>query len=76
MYAVVRKVNEWFRSANKNDVDNLLDKIILSNRQREIFEMYYINKHNVNFIADSINVCDMVVNIELKRIREKIICIL
>lgn len=33
MSATVRKINEWFKNANRYDVNELLEKIILSERQ-------------------------------------------
>ncbi len=73
MLEAVRKVNSYFKNATRPEVDNLLSQIILSERQADIFDMYYIKKKDVGFIADSLGVCNLVVNIELKRIREKIL---
>lgn len=44
MSATVRKINDWFRNANRYDVNELLEKIILSDRQARIFEMFYLPK--------------------------------
>ena len=76
MLEAVRKVNSYFKSATRPEVDSLLSQIILSERQLKIFDMYYIKKKDVGFIADSLGVCNLVVNIELKRIREKILKII
>jgi hypothetical protein len=46
--------------------------LVLSDRQAEIFDMFYVKKKDVNFIADSLHYCAMVVNIELRRIRNKL----
>lgn len=72
MYTVVRKVNRWFRSATKADVDGLLAKIILSDRQIKIFEMFYIRKQSICYISDILNTSQTVINEELKEIRDKI----
>ena len=69
-------INNFFRKAVKKDVDKIKSEIILSERQQQIFEMFYIKKQNIDFIADSLCVCKMVVNNELKIIREKIVKIL
>ena len=72
MSAITRKINEFFRKAVKKDVDKIKSEIILSERQQQIFEMFYIKKQSIDFIADTLCVCRMVVNNELKVIREKI----
>ena len=72
MSAITRKINEFFRKAVKKDVDKVKSEIILSERQQQIFEMFYIKKQSIDFIADTLCVCRMVVNNELKIIREKI----
>lgn len=76
MSKLVKFINEFFKTALKKDVDDIKEKIILTERQEKIFEMYYIKKQNVNFIADTLFVCPMVINKELKIIREKIIKVL
>ena len=72
MSAITRKINEFFRKAVKKDVDKVKSEIILSERQQQIFEMFYIKKQSIDFIADTLCVCRMVVNNELEIIREKI----
>ena len=37
MSATVRKINDWFKTANRYDVNELLEKIVLSDRQTRIF---------------------------------------
>lgn len=76
MSIVTKKINNFFRYALKNDVDKIKSDIVLSDRQLKIFEMFYIQKHDINFIADNLCVCRMVVNNELKVIRTKIARIL
>lgn len=68
----VLRVNHFFKLANRADVDSVLARIILSDRQIRIFDMFYLKRQNVNFIADSLYVSPAVINRELKSIREKI----
>lgn len=68
----VLRVNHFFKLANRADVDSVLARIILSERQIKIFDMFYLKRQNVNFIADSLYVSPAVINRELKSIREKI----
>ena len=72
MSKIIKRINDFFRNAIKKDVDKINGELILSDRQRRIFEMFYLKKQNIDFIADSLCVCRMVVNNELKTIRIKI----
>lgn len=71
-FDTVRKVNEFFRSATRADIDGILSRIVLSERQSKIFEMFYIRKQNINFIADTLYFSADTVSKELKQIRAKI----
>lgn len=73
MLEAVRKVNSYFKSATRAEVDNLLSQIILSERQADTFDMYYIKKKDVGFIADRLYVSISVINTELRIIRDKMI---
>ena len=76
MSKIIKNINNFFKKAVKQDIDKINNDIVLSERQQKIFEMFYIKKQNIDFIADSLCVCKMVVNNELKIIRIKIIKIL
>lgn len=76
MSKIIKKINDFFRNAIKEDVDKINNELVLSERQQKIFEMFYIKKQNIDFIADSLCVCKIVVNNELKIIRIKIVKIL
>lgn len=69
----IKRINTFFRTALKDDVDSLRARIILSQRQERIFDMFYVKKNDIGFIADSLNVCVSVVNDELRLIRGKIL---
>lgn len=69
----VKKINSFFREALRADVDNVRESIVLSERQCRIFDMFYVRKNDIGFIADSLNVCVSVVNEELRLIRGKIL---
>lgn len=74
--ATVRKVNAWFRNASRADVDSLLSKVILSERQEKIFDMFYIRQKDLGFIADSLCMSYPAAKSELSSIREKILPLL
>ena len=73
MSAKVKAVNSFFKNAVKSDVERLKEDIILSDRQDTIFQMFYIKRKDIGFIADSLCVSQAVINRELKRIRDKIV---
>lgn len=72
MDSTVKAINSYFRNAVKSDVTSLLSELILTERQSKIFSMFYLEKKDIDFIADSLNVCRTVVNTELKLLRNKI----
>ena len=76
MSAITRKINSFFRGALRKDIDNIRNEILLSERQEKIFTMFYIQKKDIGFIADTLCVCRMVINNELKIIRGKVAKIL
>ena len=72
MSTTVRRINEWFRNANRYDINILLGKIVLSDRQTRIFEMFYLKRQNIGFIADTLGFSERVISEELEKIRSKI----
>lgn len=68
----IKRINQFFKTATRADVNELLSKIILSERQTRIFEMFYLRDMNIGFIADSLNCSPSVVSEELNTIRCKI----
>ena len=70
--SIVQTVNAYFKIATKADVNDLLSKISLSERQQRIFEMFYIKRQNIGFIADTLGFSERVISEELDLIRRKI----
>ena len=68
----IKRINAWFKTATRADVNDLLGKIILSDRQTRIFEMFYLKRQNIGFIADTLGFSERVICEELGTIREKI----
>lgn len=65
-------INSFFSLADRNEVDNVLSRIILTERQYTIFEMKYIKGKDINFIADTVGLSSYAVDKELRKIRAKI----
>ena len=68
----IKRINSWFKTATRADVNDLLGKIILSDRQTRIFEMFYLKRQNIGFIADTLGFSERVICEELNVIRDKI----
>lgn len=71
MYCV-KCINQWFKKATRADVNNLLSLILLSDRQAKIFELFYIKKISIAYIADELCFSERVISEELNEIRRKI----
>ncbi len=65
-------INSFFILADREEVNDVLSRIILTERQHTIFEMKYINGKDINFIADTIGLSSYSVDKELRKIRAKI----
>jgi predicted DNA-binding protein YlxM (UPF0122 family) len=72
MSKLVKFTNNFFKTAVRKDVEAISEDLLLTDRQRQIFEMYYIQKKDLNFIADTLGVCSVVISTELKLIRTKL----
>lgn len=73
MSVTSKAVNAYFRNAIRKDVNGLAYSLLLTRRQERIYEMFYIQKHDICFIADTIGCCQRVVQKELRTIRRKIV---
>ena len=74
--SIVRTINAYFKIATRADVNELLSKIILSDRQMKIFEMFYEKRQNIGYIADTLGYSERVISEELEMIRHKISAII
>ena len=73
MYSTVTKTNAFFRDASRPQVDELMKNLVLTERQAEIFELYYIKRHDRGFVADKLFVSQSTVSAELRSIRLKLV---
>jgi predicted DNA-binding protein YlxM (UPF0122 family) len=72
----IKKINNFFKQANKSELNKIESQILLNERQVKIFNMFYVKNNDINFIADTLFVSTMTINNELKLIRKKLIRIL
>lgn len=72
MNQTVIRINAYFKTATRADINDLLSKLVLTDRQTRIFEMFYLKRQTIGFIADTLYISQRVVCEELNTIREKI----
>ena len=72
----VKTVNDFLRTATRTQVDGILSKIILSDRQKKIFDLHFIRRMDIGFTADELGYSPSVICVELRIIRRKIFAIL
>ena len=73
MSTTSKAVNSFFRDAIRKDVENLACELLLSDRQLHIYELFYLKKQDINYIADTVGCSASVVQRELRRIRKKLV---
>lgn len=73
MSVTSKAVNAYFRNAIRKDVNGLAYSLLLTKRQEQIYEMFYLEKKDTCYIADTIGCCQRVVQKELRTIRRKIV---
>ena len=71
MSELVKRVNRFFGTASRSEIDALYSQLILSDRQSKVFDMFYIRKLNINYIADTLGFCSNVIDRDLQAIRKK-----
>ena len=76
MSEISRRVNRFFSTALRSRVNEVRDEILLTERQQRIFDMFYVERRDITFIADTLFVSPDCVKKELRRIRRKLIEIL
>lgn len=68
-----KEMNAFLRNATRQEVDSAVSEIILTERQEKVFNLYFIKKKDVNFIADTLCVSPRVINREIHETRRKIL---
>ena len=72
----IRKINAFFKTAIKPEIDDIVKELSLTELQLTIFYMRYIQRQNINFIADNLLFSKDKINNELAVIRKKILKVL
>lgn len=72
MSELTKKINQFFRLATRKEVQEIKDKIYISEHLEQVFTMYYVQKKTISYIADTTGYGVTKINNDLKLLREKI----
>lgn len=72
MSELTKKINSFFRLATRKEVQEVKDKIYISEHLEEVFRMYYIERKSIGYIADITGYDISKINRDLRLLREKI----
>ena len=72
MSELSKKVNEFFSSATRNEVKQIKDNIYISEHLNDVFEMFYIQKKTVDYIAYKTEYSKGKIEADLRLIRKKL----
>ena len=71
MSELTKKINNFFRLATRSEVQEVKDKIYISEHLEQVFRMYYIEKKSIGYIADITGYDISKINRDLRLLREK-----
>jgi DNA-directed RNA polymerase specialized sigma24 family protein len=72
MSELTKKINQFFRLATRKEVQEIKDKIYISEHLEQVFNMYYIERKSIGYIADITGYDISKINRDLRLLREKI----
>lgn len=72
MSELSKRVNEFFRSATRNEVREVKDNIYISEHLNEVFELFYIQKKDIEYIAFKTGYSRGKIEADLRLLRKKL----
>ena len=72
MSELSKKMNQFFKLATRSEVQEVKDKIYISDHLEQVFNMYYLQHKSISYIADTTGYGVRKINSDLKLLREKI----
>ena len=72
MSELTKKINNFFRLATRKEVQEVKDKIYISDHLEQVFKLYYIDRKSIGYIADITGYDISKINRDLRLLREKI----
>lgn len=72
MSELSRRVNEFFRSATRNEVKQVKDELYISEHLNEVFEMFYLQRKDIEYIAYTTGYSRGKIEADLRLLRRKL----
>ena len=72
MSELSKRVNEFFKLATKSEISKVKDEIYFSDHLQEVFEMFYMQKKDIEYIAYKTNYSRGKIEADLRLIRKKL----
>ena len=72
MSELSKKVNRFFNSATKSDVENLKQELLITEHLKNVLEMKYIEGKDIEYIAYVTGYSRGKIEADLRKIRKKI----
>lgn len=72
MSELSRRVNEFFRSATRNEVKQIKDELYISEHLNEVFEMFYLQRKDIEYIAYTTGYSRGKIEADLRLLRRKL----
>lgn len=69
----VTRLNEFLRSVSRPDFESVAGRLLLTERQEKVLDMYFVKRKDVGFIADALFISPRVIRREIHRIRSRIL---
>lgn len=65
-----KKVNRFFNTAIRRDIERVSDELMISEEQAQIFRFRYIQHKDIGYIADTMGYSPSKIKQELARLRQ------
>ena len=72
MSELSKKINQFFRYATKSELNNIKNEVYLTEDLEKVFRMFYIEKKDINYIADTMHCSRAKIDSDLRLIRRKL----
>ena len=72
MSQLSKRINEFIKYATRQEVKEIKDKIYISEHLEQVFDMFYIQKLDINFIAYKTGYSRGKIEADLRLLRSKI----
>ena len=72
MSELSKRINEFFRSATRKDVMQIKDNIYISEHLEKVFDMFYLQRKDIDYIAYSTGYSRGKIEADLRLLRSKI----